>query len=208
MINITNEEYFLEKAENYCYRLRDAIIDMTLKLPSIDTIERYLLKLEKEESIVYILGLLHECWCYANPVYLMDAVPEELSSSQKDYVERVESMYYRTILKEETNKPISPLILDYCKARTKKHELDICSLSYSSYMNSLFNITKNICRKIDLEIVDGFIISATIKTDKSPEQLKKAFYVVAEHGFVTQAMITFVHLYHCLTLPFLHQREQ
>ena len=54
MINITNEEYFLEKAENYCYRLRDAIIDMTLKLPSIDTIERYLLKLEKEESIVHL----------------------------------------------------------------------------------------------------------------------------------------------------------
>lgn len=182
MINITNEEYFLEKAETYCYRLQDAIIDLTLKLPTIDTIERYLLKLEKKESIVYILGLLHKCWCYANPVYLNDVIPKELSSSQKDYVKRVESMYSRTVLKEEINKPTNPLILDYCKARTKRHELDFCSLSYSSYMNSLFNITKNICKRFDLEIVDGFIISATIKTDKSPEQLKKAFYVVAEYG--------------------------
>ena len=51
MINITNEEYFLEKAETYCYRLQDAIIDLTLKLPTIDTIERYLLKLEKKKVL-------------------------------------------------------------------------------------------------------------------------------------------------------------
>lgn len=61
MANISAEEYYRDRAEYYCYMLRDAMIDLSLKFPELETFQHLLSKINNFDTFIYILSLLHKC---------------------------------------------------------------------------------------------------------------------------------------------------
>lgn len=188
-IDITAEEYYLSKVEECCYKLRDALIECSLKYPEINTIERYLCKLEKYDSVVYVIGLLHRCWCFANPGYLFNPMPKDLSLDQM--LDMAMSKYnsnsprYKIgTLKEELNKESTPLISAYYRAYQHSEWMAMC---YQSYMDELFQLVARVCDSFNINLSEGFIISDTIKNDKNPSQLKRAFEVLCKSQCCTKS---------------------
>ena len=177
-INIPAEQYYVEILEKCCYKLRDAMIDMSLKCPEISTFERYFKELRDFDSVVYIVGLLHRCWCFAHPAYLFDTVPKDLSyeamiNSLNKY-QPGSGSYGMDFLKEELNKKINPLITAYYKAYSKAAEMELC---YGDYMEELYHPTSLMCSRFNIKLTNTFTIHSTIQTDKTPQQLKDAFTV-------------------------------
>ena len=178
-IDITEEEYFLSKAEEYCYTLRDAMIDMSLKFPEIATFERCLNKIKTYGNIAYIMRLLHRCWCFAYPKYLLDAVPKDIPFDKMldMMLSKYRSPSMHSVITEELNKNIHPLIMAYYKAYIENGKM---TMYYGTYMDSLYNIAKNVCSQHSITLAEGFIISATIKTDKTTAQLSRVFDVISK----------------------------
>lgn len=180
-IKITDEEYYVNKLEECCYILRDAMIDLSLKFPEIITFERYFRELKEYDSIAYIVSLLHKCWCFAHPTYLFDTVPKDISY---EGLEKILSKYQpgakrygMDVLKEEFDKENSHLLMAYYRAYCKAGEM---TLSYGKYMDDLYRPTSKICSAFNISLNRSFIMDSTIKTDKTPKQLKDAFYVFAK----------------------------
>lgn len=181
-IDITAEEYYLSKVEECYYKLRDAMIECSLKHPEICTFERFFCKLKQYDSIVYVIGLLHRCWCFANPWYLFNTMPKDLPLDQMlDMVLcKHKSNSPRSgigTLKEELDKDPTPLLMAYYRAYQKEEWMAMC---YQSYMDQLFQITARVCDSFNINLLEGFIISDAIKTDKNPSQLKRAFEVLCK----------------------------
>lgn len=180
-IDISNEEYYLSKVESYCYSLRDAMIDMSLKFPEISSFERYLSKLKEYNSIAYVMELLHKCWCFANPYYLFNSMPKDLSN--EEMYNMILSKYKKGsvregcgVLEEELDKEHNILLDAYYHAYQRAGQM---TLAYNSYINNLYEIAEMICKNKGITLANGFIISTTIQTDKTPDQLRTVFYAVA-----------------------------
>lgn len=174
-IQIPQEHYNVSRLEDYCYMLRNAMIDMSLKFPYISTFERYLNEITKEESIIYIVDLLHECWCFAHPYYLFN------KGQKDDNILTFLTKYRRGelrngmgVIKEELDKKISPLLIAYHKVYQNAGKMTQC---YGDYMDDLYNVVRIHCNRLNIVLKDDFTIIYTIETDKSPEQLKKVFQV-------------------------------
>ena len=170
-LTISKEEYYLSKVETFCYDLRNAMIDMSLKFPEISTFERYFRKLEDYDNVVYIIGLLHKCWCFAHPTYLFDTIPKDLSfEGVKNILSKYQSgskRYGMDELNEEFSKKNTPLLLAYYKAYHKEGEMALC---YEDYMESLYFSVEKKCSSYGINLESSFVIRTTIRTDKTPQQ--------------------------------------
>lgn len=173
-IQISKEQYYVDRLEDYCYMLRNAMIEISLKFPEIITFERYLNNLTKIESIEYIVNLLHKCWCFAHPYNLFNMVQKDnVLESLSKY--DVESPRYGTdVLNEELNKKVNPLMIIYHKEFQEGCKMTQC---YGEYMDELYKVVCVYCKKFNIILNDDFTITHAIVTDKSPEQLKKVFDV-------------------------------
>lgn len=203
-INISHEEYYVSKLEECCYKLRDAMIDISLKFPELDTFENYFYKLKDFTSFLYISKLLHRCWCLAYPDYLFNTLHGDISG-----VENLESLS-RTWNKSDTlmnvlmNKPAHPLEMEYYKKYTKQHTT--VTHFYVDYMDKLFDIFKSACDEEGINIGQGFIIEECLHTSATPAQLEEAFKIFSkQHGCCDDSrenLNTFLSLFDCTpTLP-------
>ena len=176
--DISRDKYFVSKVEDCCYKLRDAMIDVSLKFPEISTFEHYLKEIKDYDDIVYILGLLHKCWCFAHPDFLFNAVPKNLSADeilQKLSVYQSDSPRGKSnILKEELDKKHNHLLIAYYRAYQEAGKMTLC---YGEYMDRLYKIVSDLICRSGIEINNNFTFIPGIKTDKTPEQLERVFYV-------------------------------
>lgn len=184
-INITKKElhaslekFYLTILEGYCYKLRDAMIDLSLKLPEINTIDRYFKELKDYDNIVYILSILHKCWCFAHPEYLFNTIPKDLSIDemfQRLSIYQLDSSRGESdMLKEELDKKHNPLLIAYYNAFRYAGDMALC---YGEYMKQLHNVIYVHCNEFYIDIKDNFTIIPTLKTDKTTQQLKDVFNV-------------------------------
>lgn len=181
-LNISKEEYYLSKVESFCYDLRNAMIDLSLKFPEISTFERYMFKLESVDSIVYIMGLLHRCWCFANPRYLFDTLPKNipddklinilLSKYQPDSERRGVG-----VLKEELDKQNNILIMAWYRAYQQNGKVQV---AFSTYMEQIFSLAHKVCYRKDIHLQNGFVVSDTIETSLTVDKLVKAFNIFSK----------------------------
>lgn len=168
------EDFYVSKLEDHCYALRNAMIDLSLKFPTINTFDRYLSKLKLRDNFIYIVNLLHECWCFAHPSYLLDAMQQDhgIDFSVKRLGHAPET------IAASFDKHILPLKLDYYNRNLNE---SVLTANYGLYMKDLYHVTKNVCYKsFGLNLLEGFIISYKIPTDKTPDQLRKAFEVISK----------------------------
>lgn len=181
-INISEEEYYLSKVESCCYDLRNAMIDLSLKFPEISTFERYMLKLKSVNDIVYIMGLLHRCWCFANPRYLFDAMPKDIPDIQ--LIDILLSKYQPEgvrkgvgVLKEELDRKNNILIMAWYRAYQQNGKV---SVAFTTYMEQLYSLACKVCYSKDIRLQNGFVVSDTIEATLPVDKLVKAFYVFSQ----------------------------
>ena len=69
MCDINEESMMVEKSdlcmyklESLCYRLKCAIIDHSLKLPSLASFRYYLDGIASETELGVVVEMLHDCW--------------------------------------------------------------------------------------------------------------------------------------------------
>lgn len=176
------EKYYLTILEEYCYKLRDAMIDLSLKLPEINTIDRYFRELKDYDNIVYILSILHKCWCFAHPEYLFNTIPKNLSIDEMfqrlSIYQPDSSRGGSDILKEELDKKHNPLLIAYYDAFRYAGDMTLC---YGEYMKQLHNVINVHCNGFYIDIKDNFTIIPALKTNKTAQQLKKVFYVFSRN---------------------------
>ena len=174
---IQNEIYVL-RAEELCYALRDAIIDFTLKYPSHSTFERYLGLITDEGDLKYIIKLLHECWIFANPYYLFNGDPKDLSA--EEMIERALSRYSNGFdyLKEAFTPGINHLWIEhynnYVKSPEKGH-------AYEDYLKELFRLTENICQARDIKLREGFVIDNDLGCNISYSEQDRVYDMAVEN---------------------------
>lgn len=176
-IQISSEHFIVSKLEEYCYILRDAMIDMSLKYPEISTFERYLSEIKQEDSIIYIVGLLHKCWCLAHPYFLFNTVQE---NNVLDYLTKYSKGTPNSgvdIPKEAFNKKPTPLLIRHFRKKNKERKM---LLNYKEYLDNLYEVTNIQCERFKIKLRDNFTIIAVLETKKSSEQLKNVFEIFSK----------------------------
>lgn len=185
MENITREEFYVARLEDCCYNIKCAFTDSLLKLPEKDVIIRYLYKLADVSSVEHVMGLLHQCWLYANPYYLFDQLPKG-----SDQVELIENIFKHSdredMLKLEVDKPEGYTALHI------KHYKAIESVPglknyYTTYLNGIFDAAKEVCSKFVLELQEGFLIDYSLHSELSADKLSAAFDVLLQHEYLQEA---------------------
>jgi len=180
-MGISNQEFYLSKIEDYCYSLQTAIIEMSLNLPDVSTFARYLGKLTDTGDISYTLALLHRCWCFVNPRYLLDTTLK--NKSQEELLDIVMSKFSTNtnIFPQEIyNKSLNPLALAFYRRSQEDH--GEAQMAYAQYMDSLYQVVHNIVGD-RLALQPGFTLRSTINTNLTTEQLTRVFKVISSQPF-------------------------
>ena len=203
-IDISHEEYYVSKLEEYCYKLRDAMIDISLKFPELDTFENYINGLKDYSSFLYISKLLHQCWCFAYTEYLFNTMQVKISGAEDLRKLRLiedKSEKALTLMNVLMNKPVHPLKMAFYRAYMEQHET--VKQFYVNYMKELFDIFQDACNEFGINISEGFIIEECLHTSATPAQLKKAFDVFSkQYGCCDDSrenLQTFLSLFDCTT---------
>lgn len=205
-VNISREKYNVSKLEECCYKLRDAIIDLSLKFPEFDTFENYIYELKDYSSFFYISRLLHRCWCLAHPDYLFNTMQGTISGI--DDLKKLRMMgnkSKRALPNVLMNKPVNPMEMEYYnKYMAYKDGQHVTKISYFVYyMDKLFDIFKSACDEVGINISQGFIIEECLHTSATPAQLEKAFDVFStKYGCCdnsSENRQTFLSMFDCTT---------
>ena len=201
-IDISHEEYYVSKLEECCYKLRDAMIDISLKFPELDTFENYFYELKDYSSFLYISKLLHRCWCLAHPNYLCDTMQKEIEGVEDlKKLRMLGDKSKRALPSVMMNKRVHPLEMAYYKAYME-HNVTVTQY-YAYYMNDLFGIFEKACNELDIKISEGFIINECLHTDATAVQLEKAFDVFStKYGCCDDSqenLRTFLSMFDCTT---------
>lgn len=186
MSEMKEREYNLSKLEDCCYRLRDAIIDVSLKFPEICTFKRYIDKIFVYDDLVYVTKLLHKCWCFAHPHYLTNTVSKNLSDNEM--LEMALSKFKHGashegtgLLTEELDKTMNPLISAYIRKRVGSNFMALC---YDEYLKNLHGIVEDKFKtmKKGVDLLDSFIVNRHLHSSKNltVKQLSSAFDVFAK----------------------------
>lgn len=182
VVTLSAEEFYVSKIESLSYQLRDAILDLSLKFPELNTFERYILRLNDYESFIYIISLLHKCWCLIYPNYLFNTVPKDLSTdSVLDMFLAAESVKESLIakikIKEEVYKDFNPLFINYYKAYQQAGTI---KTYFSKYIADLYKIFNSCADKWGIQLNDNFTISDSLKTKYTASQLKSVFKIISK----------------------------
>lgn len=182
VVTLSAEEFYVSKIESLSYQLRDAILDLSLKFPELNTFERYIMRLNDYESFIYIISLLHKCWCLVYPDYLFSNVPKDLqTNSVTDMTlanESVKSSLIAKIkIKEEVYKDFNPLFINYYRSYQQAGTI---RTYFSKYIADLYKIFNLCAYKWGIQLNDNFTISYSLKTDCTSPQLKSVFKIVSQ----------------------------
>jgi len=170
--NMQNDLFVL-RAEELCYALRDAMIDFSLKYPTLSSFDRYIGRITNEGDLRYIVGLLHQCWLFANPNQIFNNLPKNLT--QEQLLELALTKYNESgatgfdYLKEEPFLGNNPLLLAYYTAYKKNSQY---RLTYGDYMKKLYGIVTASCKAKGLDLREGFIFNdyLTCRIDYSTQE--------------------------------------
>ena len=181
-IFISSEEFYVCKIESLSYQLRDAILDLSLKFPELNTFERYILRLNDYESFIYIISLLHKCWCLIYPDYLFNTVPKDLSTDSVLDMSLVaesvkDSLKAKIKIKEEVYKDFNPMFINYYKAY---QQAPTQRIYFAKYISDLYKIFNSCADKWGIQLNDNFTISDSLKTDYTASQLKSVFKILSK----------------------------
>lgn len=113
MIEKIEKERIISKIEDFCTRLKDAVVDFNLKLPPLVSFERYLHRITDIEDVFYAMEQIHECWLHLYPSLLFDR-SLKANMSYDEFLDRVLSdpdPKYDVIKKEVDRNNISELHL-------------------------------------------------------------------------------------------------
>ncbi|MCQ2267851.1 MAG: hypothetical protein MJZ83_03130, partial [Bacteroidaceae bacterium] len=176
MENISREEFYVARLEEWCYSLKCAVIDISLKLPSESVFVRYLSKLEAEEDVVHVMSLLHECWTYIYPGNLFDqpsksSIPDDIDLKNENY----------DVVKEEIDMPFNALTIEHYKEMLKKPGV---VKFYQHFIQAIHAHSQKNCSRFDLVLLENFLIDYSIHTEVAKDKLRAVFDVIVYYGYL------------------------
>ena len=178
----TQQEQYVQKLEDLCFSLKCAFVEFTLKMPSLTTFERYLCKLDSSDDIIYLIGLLHQCWLYTHPFYLFDKniKDEDPVVALKKSLSHKANSDYDLIEKELNRDNITELTIIHYKAYNDLEPK--MQDAYQKYVEGLWNICDAVCKKKDIQLCPEFVINYSLNSALSPTQIEQVFQAVADTG--------------------------
>ena len=188
---LREEVTYVQKLEDYCLMLRNAVLDLNLKLPPIVSFERYLTKIADISNVLYVMELLHECWIFLHPDFLFQRLTKVEMSPDKISVDQMLNLVF-----DDSNVAVidrndfNPLKIEHAKA--------IYSLSarlkssYGDYMENLLSICKRVCQSFNIVLSENFTTSISLTSHKelSVAQIDSVFTVMADEGLMTNTTET------------------
>ncbi len=183
MCNINEKSMIAEKSdlcmyklESLCYRLKCAIIDHSLKLPSLVSFRYYLDGISSETELGVVVEMLHDCWMYAYPTSMYD-------KSLKSGCLWTDVLVGATKVLDE-NDYIDVLHLRYASefnTNDKSNPKRRSSEDYEKYFVKLYHIVNDRCLNFGLRIDGRFLITRFMPTDLSMDALKDIYqYLVSK----------------------------
>ena len=183
MCDINEESMMVEKSdlcmyklESLCYRLKCAIIDHSLKLPSLASFRYYLDGIASETELGVVVEMLHDCWMYAFPTSMFDKslrsgclwtdvlVGATKVLDENDYIDQLHLRYVR-----------------YFNAKDKSNPQPRSFEDYQRYIDKLYHIVNDRCLVFGLRIDGRFLITRFMPTDLSMAALKDIYqYLVSK----------------------------
>ena len=164
------------KLESLCYRLKCAIIDHSLKLPSLVSFRYYLDGISSETELGVVVEMLHDCWMYAYPTSMYD-------KSLKSGCLWTDVLVGATKVLDE-NDYIDVLHLRYASefnTNDKSNPKRRSSEDYEKYFVKLYHIVNDRCLNFGLRIDGRFLITRFMPTDLSMDALKDIYqYLVSK----------------------------
>lgn len=179
------KELKVYKAEKLCFSLKSALVNFDLNYPPIESFERNLQQITETGDVLYIMQLIHDCWCLVYPDALFDRPTKRgidiitlqtvLSKFSGDNPEK----NYDVITNEINKDDINVLKIKYYR--------EFANLSarmqgaYRKYMQSLYEVCKTICKNHDIELESNFLIpDYIISTNKlTVAQVNNVFLAMA-----------------------------
>lgn len=176
------KERIISKIEDFCTRLKDAVVDFNLKLPPLVSFERYLHRITDIEDVFYAMEQIHECWLHLHPSLLFDR-PLKANMSADEFLDQVLSHpdpKYDVMKKEVDRNNISELTISAVKAY---EQMDYrYKNAYRRYMDGLFSICKSVCDKFDIKIAENFTTTYALTSSLTKSQIDNVFKAVANDG--------------------------
>jgi len=163
------------KLESLCYRLKCAIIDHSLKLPSLVSFRYYLDGIASESELSVVVEMLHDCWMYAFPNNLFDKAIKSESS--------LDDVLKTNVKDFDENDNLNPLHLEYAKKFVSdgKESQSRTYDDYRLYFDKLNYIVSDRCLKSGLRIDERFMLTRFMLTDLSMAALKDIYqYLVSQ----------------------------
>lgn len=163
------------KLESLCYRLKCAIIDHSLKLPSLVSFRYYLDGIASESELSMVVEMLHDCWMYAFPTSMFDKAIKPGST--------LADIFRANVKDFDENDYTNPLHLAYAKdfvsvgnqSQSRTHD------DYRLYFDKLNYIVSDRCLKCGLRIDERFMLTRFMLTDLSMAALKDIYqYLVSQ----------------------------
>ena len=168
-------DLFMYKLESLCYRLKCAIIDHNLKLPSLASFRYYFDGIVSESELAIAVEMLHDCWLYAYPNNLYDKAIKSESS--------LDDVLKTNVKDFDENDYLNPLHLVYAekfvpdgrKSQSRTYD------DYRLYFDKLNYIVSDRCLKCGLRIDERFMLTRFMLTDLSMAALKDIYqYLVSQ----------------------------
>ena len=177
---VKKSDLCMYKLESLCYRLKCAIIDHSLKLPSLVSFRYYLDGISSETELGVVVEMLHDCWIYAFPIYMFDK-PLKAGRSLDD-IFRASAHDF-----DENDYISSPLHLSYAKEYALGNKTRAQSRvpeDYARYLHRLYLMVNAQCLKHNLRIDARFMLAPLMPTDLSVVVLKNVYQYLVDRKYI------------------------
>lgn len=189
----SKEDVYVFRLEDYCYSLRNSIVDLSLKLPSYSSFKYYFNKLQQKEDIQYILELLHQCWTLVYPDTLFNAPlkNEDLDDALCKFTGNQQHRYGNSydLVTTELN-GISNLYLAEAYYKRMQHarkvgdEQKLLLIGLQEFMSGLHQLILPVCARHNIFVREDFTIGGSLHVALNKEQLCTIFKAVAKNGYM------------------------
>lgn len=193
-ISDQKEEASISSLEQWVFQLKCSIIDVSLKVPETTTFARHINTLGSDGAIRYIIGLLRQCWQYANPGSLLSNPIKDLE--QEDLLDKALSKYTSADCSDEDivaqiDRNPSAAIIRYAQ---DKNDRSI----YRGILDTLWKLCSPLCGKFGLHLTKDFLLRSVLLTTFSTSQLTDVFNLLVEYKYVVaEDLQDFISIFSC-----------
>ena len=166
-----HDDMCMFKLESMCYRLKCAIIDHSLKLPSLSAFRYYVNGITSADQLAVVAEMLHDCWIYSTLEFYDRPIKKTFRFDDTNLGEHGNDLNenkYLNILHEKYKK------VYFFQSRAPK--------DYETYLVELHSIVTELGRKFNLKIDERFVLTPFLDTKLNLRTLREVYDYLVNQG--------------------------